>query len=121
MNEFLRQLKEEVARLENEKMGINKKIRALIDLSQTYQDEVGNIREEPVKKGDVKEQKVDIMERVLREAGKALHYKEISKRVEKEGYSFTNPKNKIGPITATLSRSKRFKKTKRGFYKLADQ
>ena len=121
MNKFLKQLEDEIARLENEKLDVDKKIRALRLAYQVYINDVTDIPETPVKKEGGKEQKVDIMERILREAGKALHYKEIAKRVEKEGYLFTNPKNKIGPVTATLSMSKRFKKTKPGFYKLANQ
>ncbi|MFH2021727.1 MAG: hypothetical protein ABIJ33_00380 [Patescibacteria group bacterium] len=117
MDAFASKLKNEIEKLGNEKLAIEKKIRALNSAYETYLgDGAGNIENKELpKKG--KEVKVDIMERVLREAGKPLHYQEIVKLVEQEGYSFTG-KDHVGPITATLSRSKRFKSVGEGYYTL---
>lgn len=119
MDMFIKQLKDEVAKLENERLIIERKIRALKTACETYISDDAIVPEKPDSVKNGKESKMDIMVRILKEAGKSLHYKEITNAVEEAGYPFG--KNKIGAVTATLSRSKRFKRTKPGFYTLSKE
>jgi len=115
MDNFLKQLQREIDRLTLEKQDIDRKIRALESALDTYLKETGG-------KSSSKEEESrgDKIEKIIRLAGKPLHYKEVVRKLQEEGYVF-EASNPNAATTATLSMDNRFKRVKRGTYTLSSK
>lgn len=117
MDKFLQQLEEEITKLKNEQRDVGIKILALEAARNTYAQEKGISMDSPsVSPKD--ESRGDKIERILKQEGHALHYKEIVKLLqEREGYVF-DARDPNSATTATLSMDKRFKRVRKGTYGL---
>jgi hypothetical protein len=118
MTELQRKIKEELKRLQKEEMVIEKRISALQDYLEAEEPKTRT----PGNTNKRLQNRTDLIEKVLKKAGKPLHYKEIIEKLEnEEGYQI-KAKDKEATITATLSLAKdRFERAARGIYKIREQ
>ena len=124
MTDFLHHIKKEIKELSGQIKTLRRvaneaeiKLKALQAAKAAYINAGGKEIFQP--QGASKESRTDKIERILRKAGTALHYKEIVKRLkEDEEYIFL-AKNPYSATTATLSMGRQFKSKGNGMYTLS--